>query len=188
MKDFFEDLGKKIGETAEAVTNMAGEAMEIQRIKNQIRSLERSNDRDMVDLGKMLYDRFKEGEMFDTEVMELCDAVQKREEKIAEYEEEAASLKGAVKCTGCQKNVAKDMAYCPFCGTKAPEQTCDAEEKDFAQEMKEEVFSTVKDAGEEVKDAAKDAAETVADAAKHIGEEAKDAAKDVADVVKDSMK
>ena len=35
MKDFFEDLGKRIGETAETMTNKAGEAIEIQRLKGQ---------------------------------------------------------------------------------------------------------------------------------------------------------
>lgn len=37
MKSFFEDLGRKIGETAETVTNKAGEAVEVQRLRNQIR-------------------------------------------------------------------------------------------------------------------------------------------------------
>ena len=39
MKDFFEDLGKRLGATAETVTNRAGEAIEIQRLKSQIRTL-----------------------------------------------------------------------------------------------------------------------------------------------------
>ena len=33
MRDFFEDLGKRIGETAETMTNKAGDAIEIQRLK-----------------------------------------------------------------------------------------------------------------------------------------------------------
>ena len=39
MGTFFEDLGKRLGETAETMTNKAGEAMEIQKLKNQIRTL-----------------------------------------------------------------------------------------------------------------------------------------------------
>ena len=41
MKDFFEDLGKRLSETAEAVTAKAGDAIEIQKLKAQIRELER---------------------------------------------------------------------------------------------------------------------------------------------------
>lgn len=33
MKDFFENFGKRFGETAEMVTNKAGEMIEIQRVK-----------------------------------------------------------------------------------------------------------------------------------------------------------
>ena len=35
MKDFFEDLGKRLSETAEAVTAKAGDAIEIQKLKAQ---------------------------------------------------------------------------------------------------------------------------------------------------------
>ena len=34
MKDFFEDLGKRLSETAEAVTAKAGDAIEIQKLKS----------------------------------------------------------------------------------------------------------------------------------------------------------
>ncbi|MCB6803731.1 zinc ribbon domain-containing protein, partial [Enterocloster bolteae] len=34
MKDFFENFGKRFGETAEMVTNKAGEMIEIQRVKS----------------------------------------------------------------------------------------------------------------------------------------------------------
>ena len=36
MKDFFENFGKRFGETAEMVTNKAGEMIEIQRVESQI--------------------------------------------------------------------------------------------------------------------------------------------------------
>ena len=52
MKDFFENFGKRFGETAEMVTNKAGEMIEIQRVKSQIRDLARENAVDMMELGK----------------------------------------------------------------------------------------------------------------------------------------
>ena len=39
MKDFFEELGKYIGETAMIVGNKAGEVIETQKLKSQVRSL-----------------------------------------------------------------------------------------------------------------------------------------------------
>ena len=61
MRDFFEDLGKRLGETAETVTSKAGDAIEIQRIKGQIRGLARGNAVDLMELGRTIYDRYKEG-------------------------------------------------------------------------------------------------------------------------------
>ena len=55
MKTFFEDLTKRLGETAELVGNKANEAMEVQRLKNQIRTLERNNEDDLAELGRVLY-------------------------------------------------------------------------------------------------------------------------------------
>ena len=69
MRNFLEDLGKRLGETAESVTNKAGEAMEIQKLKSQIRTLERENDSDLAELGLAIYDQFKSG----TEVGEEAD-------------------------------------------------------------------------------------------------------------------
>ena len=69
MRNFLEDLGKRLGETAESVTNKAGEAMEIQKLKSQIRTLERENDSDLAELGLAVYDQFKSGTEVGEEVL-----------------------------------------------------------------------------------------------------------------------
>ena len=61
MKDFFEDLGKRLGETAETVTNKASEAIEIQRLKSKVRGLARENAVDLMEMGRMIYENYKEG-------------------------------------------------------------------------------------------------------------------------------
>lgn len=118
MKDFFEDLGKRIGETAETMTNMAGEAIEIQRLKSQIRTLARGNAVDLMELGKSIYDRYKAGEEVGESAQSLCDAIKDREETIGDYEKKIAAIKGASECPSCGKMVGKDMAFCPYCGER----------------------------------------------------------------------
>lgn len=73
MKSFFEDLGKKIGETTETVTSKAGEMMEIQRLRGQIRTLERGNEADMLEMGRFLYEKYQAGEVMDEQVQMLCE-------------------------------------------------------------------------------------------------------------------
>lgn len=118
MKDFWEDLGKRIGETAENMTAMAGDAIEIQRLKSQVRNLARGNAVDLMELGRTIYDRYKAGEEVEESAKALCDAIRDREASMGEYEKKIAQIKGASECPKCGKMVAKDMAYCPYCGEK----------------------------------------------------------------------
>ena len=55
MGDFFEDLGKRITETAGAVTKKTEEVVETQKIKSQIRVEERNKERDLQHLGTVSY-------------------------------------------------------------------------------------------------------------------------------------
>lgn len=180
MKLFFEDLGRKIGETAETVTNKAGEAVEVQRLKNQIRTLERGNERDYMDLGKMVYDHYKEGEVVDAEAIGICEAIQNREESIGKYEQQISDVKGDVTCDGCGKSVARDMAYCPYCGAKAPEKAAQ-ETADYADAVKEKA----EDVAETVKDKAEDAAETVKEKTANAAETVKEKTADAAETIKE---
>lgn len=139
MGSFFEDLGKRLGETAETVTNKAGEAVEIQKLKSQIRSLERENDNDLAELGLAVYDQFKDGAELGEEAAGLCEAIQSREESIAEYLQKISDIKGDLECEECGKTLGKGMAYCPYCGAKAPESVItEPEEEETTEEVLEE--------------------------------------------------
>lgn len=121
MKTILEDLGRKIGETAEIITNKAGEAVEVQRLRSQIRTLEHGNERDYMELGRMIYEHHANGEVVDADAIAICEAIQSRDESIEKYEQQISDVKGDVKCDGCGKSIDKEMAYCPHCGAKAPE-------------------------------------------------------------------
>ena len=174
MRDFFEDLGKRIGETAETMTNKAGDAIEIQRLKSQIRGLARGNAVDLMELGKMIYDRYKAGEEVEETAKGLCDAIQSRETSMEDYEKKIAKIKGASECSNCGKLVAKDMAFCPYCGEKVTS-TVDGEYEETEGEA--EAADSYADM---MKEKAADAAETMADkageAAKKFGDMAEKAA------------
>lgn len=176
MKTFWEDLGKKFGETAETVTNKAGEVMEIQKLKSQIRALERGNESDYIDLGRMVYEQFLQGETMSIEAAGLCEAIQSREESIGEYEKQIADVKGDFECGSCGKKVAKGMAYCPYCGEKAPE-----EMKEKVMEYTDELKEKAAAAAEGMAEKAAEAAGKAADKAGDIAEKAAAAAESVAE-------
>lgn len=179
MRNFLEDLGKRLGETAESVTNKAGEAMEIQKLKSQIRTLERENDSDLAELGLAVYDQFKSGTEVGEEAAGLCEAIQSREESIAECLQKISDVKGDSQCEDCGKTVGKGMAYCPFCGHKMPEIVEEAAE-DVA-EAAEAVGEAAEAAAEKTEEAAEAVAEKVGEAADAVAEKAEDIAEAAAE-------
>lgn len=175
MRNFLEDLGKRLGETAESVTNKAGEAMEIQKLKSQIRTLERENDSDLAELGLAVYDQFKSGTEVGEEAAGLCEAIQSREESIAECLQKISDVKGDSQCEECGKTVGKGMAYCPFCGHKMPEIIEEAAEDfaDAAEEKVEDAAEAVEEAVETAAGKAEEVVEATAGKVEEAAEEAK---------------
>ena len=116
MADFFanlEDLGKmisnkagkavdvvsqKAGEAVDVISKKAGDTVEITKIKSQIGTMERNNERDYKDIGKMIYERYKNGEVIDGEFIEFCEAISEREGSIYKAKEEIARIKGVDVC------------------------------------------------------------------------------------------
>ncbi len=95
MADFFEDLGKKITEVSDDFGRRAGDTIETQKIKSQIRSLRRANERDYLDIGRMVYEKFRDGELFGTDFITICEAIEKRDEEIEKKESELDKFKEA---------------------------------------------------------------------------------------------
>lgn len=146
MKDFFENLGKKITETAEivgkktgevvdSVSQKTGEMLEEQKIKSQIRTLKKGNNRDFGDMGKMIYEQFKNGEQVDAPFAELCENIKQREASIEEYNKQIAQLKGFDVCKNCQTGLEPGTVFCPKCGTKVNEEV---EDEDVFEDETEE--------------------------------------------------
>lgn len=140
MRDFFEDLGKRLGETAESLTSRASEVVEVQRIRGQIRALDRNNERDYRDIGRMIYEKYKNGEVIDTEMVCICEEIEKREATAEEMEQMIADSKGTKVCPNCHAELTPDMAFCPQCGEKVPEEEEEPEDE-AAEEATEEAAS-----------------------------------------------
>lgn len=94
MTDFFEELGKKISDAANEFGKTAEDALEIQKLKSSIRAMKRANDRDMLHLGRMVYDKFQKGEVDDVDYISLCEETEKRELEMERLEEEIVKIQG----------------------------------------------------------------------------------------------
>ena len=182
MKDFFEDLGKRLGETAEAVTNKAGEAVEVQRLRSQIRSLEKENEKDLAEIGRMIYRQYQKKESVDAEAEAYCEAIESREESIREYRRKIIRVRGGVKCNVCGRMVAKDMIFCPYCGEKMPDERTEKESgSSAAAENENSTEETNKNMGQEAQDFADKMKEKAADTAQKAADMSDKAAQKAAE-------
>lgn len=89
-----EVVANKTGDVVEVVVNKTEQTVEVQKIKSQVRVMKRNNDRDLKDIGKMIYHKYKDGEEIDEQYIELCEAIAERENSIHKSEDEIARIKG----------------------------------------------------------------------------------------------
>ena len=141
LKENFEELKKTISDKAEVAKKVTEEAVEVQKIKSQIRGMERSNEKDFAEIGKMVYEKFKNSDVIDTDYVEICEGIAGREEAIETAKKQIADLKGLDVCPNCKEHVATDVVFCPKCGTKLEADMFDTEvdEEDIFEDSVEEV-------------------------------------------------
>ncbi len=139
-----EEVGKKISdtltETAGTVGKKTEEIVSVQKLKSQIRTLQRSNEREYMDIGKMIYEKFQSGGEISGEYAAICEEIQKREQEIEDAMKQIAEIKGIGVCSNCQTALDKGMAFCPTCGQKVEKQPYDVDAEDV-----EEVDSELED-------------------------------------------
>ena len=68
MAGFFDDLGKRLSETANDLGKKAEDTLEIQKRKSDIRFLGRANDRDYMDIGKIIFEKYRNGDVYKRQV------------------------------------------------------------------------------------------------------------------------
>ena len=74
-KDFFGNLGQALSKTAKELSGRAEDVYETQRLKNKISAEERQIDKIMADLGKIVYQRYKEEVRVDDAQKALCEQI-----------------------------------------------------------------------------------------------------------------
>ena len=131
--DDVEQLGKSAADT---VGKKTGEVVETQKLKNQIYTMRRENAKDWLEMGRSLYEAYKNGEAHSEDFHEICEKIREREEEILACEKKVSEMKGEARCANCHEAVQKGMNFCPFCGTKV-----ETEEDIFEEDTAEETIA-----------------------------------------------
>ena len=159
-KDFFGNLGQALSKTAKELSGRAEDVYETQRLKNKISAEERQIDKIMADLGKIVYQRYKEAVSVDDVQKALCEQIDQRMEQIEQLRTDINDLKIRTRriCPSCGKEVEKNAAFCKFCGAACPTQEDEEDAGDVFEGTAEEVEEEKKS-----EEAAKEVAETEED-------------------------
>ncbi len=125
MKELMNEFGKKVNDVAgqlskktEPIMKKTEELVEIQKLKSQVRALENHNECDLIDLGEIVFAKYKDDLVEDEDFVAICEEIEQRLEAIENIELRIAGLKGMEICKECEMHLSKGVSYCSNCGAK----------------------------------------------------------------------
>lgn len=119
--DFLENVMNAVGSAAQNVVKKSGEVVGYSKLKYTIYDLKNSIKDLEAEIGKAVYDSYKNETPLDTVIKEKCAEIDKLCEQLKEYNEQLENFKSVIKCPSCGKGVKDNCSYCPSCGTKLAE-------------------------------------------------------------------
>ena len=154
---FWDDLGNTLTRKAKGLSSRAENLYEIQKIRNKLSAQERMTEKLMMDIGKMIYTRYEQGEAVDGETGVICEEISQHMLEADHFRDAIAASKGEKFCPACHKAVMREASFCPYCGAACP--TAELEEK--ATDVIEQAEEELKDAAEAEVAEAEEVTETV---------------------------
>jgi len=114
----FENISKKVSETAKAAARMSGDIVEVTKLNVNIGAEEDKIRKAFTDIGKNVYDYYTKDEELPEGLEELCRKVESYEKNIMEMKKKILELKKVKACPECETELEIDMEYCYKCGKR----------------------------------------------------------------------
>ncbi len=111
LQELLENVGKNISETAETLGKRTERVVEIQKLKNQIRTANREIAQNYEELGEMLYRKHQAGETMDSQITAICEDITELKAEIASYKDEISKYRGESVCPECGAAVPDEAAF-----------------------------------------------------------------------------
>lgn len=115
---FFENLGKKVGEAAQAAAKKSSEIVEVTKLNISISSEEDKIQKLYAQIGKRLFEEYCSGQEVAEGYKVDCEAIKAHQDNIKGFKEKIMELKNIQPCPNCGNEVEKTAAFCARCGTK----------------------------------------------------------------------
>lgn len=133
----FATLKSRIKDTAESAGKIAGDMVELTRMKMQVAQYKSELSKAHEKLGAMIYNMMKVDEE-DTSAVNVCiDEIDYILDKIQEAEEKVKELRKVSCCQSCGMEIPADACFCPKCGAKIERPVAKTEEPVESEETEE---------------------------------------------------
>ena len=172
---FWDDLGNTLTRKAKGLSSRAENLYEIQKIRNKLSAQERMTEKLMMEIGKMIYTRYEQGEAVDGETGVICEEISQHMLEADHYRDAIAASKGEKFCPACHKAVMREASFCPYCGAACP-----------TAELEEKAADVIEQADEELEEAAEAEVTEVPETEAEENAEATEAAADPEETVEAS--
>ena len=116
--DFLDNAVVKAKEAFDIAYKKTNEVVNTSKQKFDIATLQNKRQKDFEALGEIYYNLIKNSDIEDDKTQKIVTAINEKNEKIAELNEQLNSTKHKRICPACSALIADDAVYCSVCGAK----------------------------------------------------------------------
>ena len=116
---FLENIGKRVGEAAQAAAKKSGELVEVTKLNVQIGQEEDKIERLYAQIGKSIYKAFAVGEETDSSVAVVCEQIKTVEININSLRDKISEIKNVKTCANCGAEMERTQMFCSKCGERS---------------------------------------------------------------------
>jgi hypothetical protein len=157
--DILKNITKRVTETAKVAAKKSSEMIEVTKLKMNIGSEEDKIEKAYIQMGKITFEMFENGESIDEVFKQHCEKIVSYKENIKAMGEQILQLRNIKICSACSAELECETAYCPKCGEKQEialtlieEETTNVEEIEIdVKEVNDNCENTVEGNSEEEK-------------------------------------
>ena len=115
---FFDDLGKKISQAGQAVSQKSKDFSDVSKLNTAIANEEKKLQANYYHLGRIYIT--KHGNDYEPVFAETIKAIKESEQNIINYRMQIQDIKGIIRCEKCGAEIPNNVLFCSTCGTPVP--------------------------------------------------------------------
>ncbi|MEG6613219.1 hypothetical protein V6C42_10225 [Pseudoclostridium thermosuccinogenes] len=136
--EIIDNMRKKVRDATLSALKASSDLIEISKINMAINSEEQKIKSLMFEMGREVYESYKQGEAVDSELAEMCEEIARAEMDIEDMKLKILEIKNLKRCSGCSAEIDEDYAYCPKCGKKVETEKVNRDEEEEESETASE--------------------------------------------------